>query len=199
MENELRYQAKFLFSQLRLVQKVYEDAVAAGIKDPVILLLDLKDAKGEELTRRSAGDASVDKRLKKLRGLRFPFLSWGYALTCLRRRHGLRLFQVLRQARSRATTDGRGDDHRDCRRERMHCDNPPCREGDGSPSMTPRITTLADEKTDGGYTIGAGEPTAPATTNSPKGRGGAPRDRVVRLLAQINHKLACQTQAATDR
>jgi hypothetical protein len=79
MENELQYQAKFLFSQLRLVHKVYEDAVASGIKAPVILLLDLKDAKGEELTRRLTGDASVDKRLKKLRGLRFPFLSWGYA------------------------------------------------------------------------------------------------------------------------
>jgi hypothetical protein len=48
--------------------------------------------------------------------------------------------------------------------------------------MTPRITTLADVKTNGGYTIG-----------ERSGARGAcsPRGRVDRLLAQINRTLAC--------
>ena len=55
--------------------------MAAGIKDPVIRACSTsRMPRGEELTRRSArGCLGSINACKKLRGLRFPFLSWGYA------------------------------------------------------------------------------------------------------------------------
>ncbi len=64
---ELAHRLLFAEHHLHYVQNQHANAVAASIQEPVVLLLDLKDAIGEELARRLAGHDAVDEHLGKIR------------------------------------------------------------------------------------------------------------------------------------